>query len=262
MTAGGTGSSSRHSAAVAARRASPPGRRFFVPIGVQATGGRFRDLPGVAGDVARMSRAFSRLGYAVAGAPPNPSAAELRLALGGWLEATNLQRSDGLVLYFSGHGLFAGGDHYLCPRGVDLDLIAATGLKASDLVDLVVRRRSRPGRFWLILDCCQAGGALDDGLLGAVAAAEADAFVLAAGTPWDQARDGQFSRAFCAAIGGGRGARGRPAFDRGPARSLDGVTQAINRRVVGPRAVQAAVCRARFDLLDEAEVVPAGRRGR
>jgi len=179
-----------------------------------------------------------------------PSSAELRAALHARVDGAVLGHADALVLYYSGHGLVVGGDHYLCPRGFDRDDVTATGLKTRELVELVVRRRCRPGRFWLILDCCQAGGVLEDGLLTTLAAAGTDAFVLAASSSWGPAQDGVFSRAFCAAV---RGVARRPGAPPG----LDAVTQSINRGLGrglarGPNAVQAAVCRARFDLLDTA----------
>src|SRR5436190_5661995 len=101
------------------------GRRFFLPLGVSATGGRFRDLPGVTDDVARVGRAFRGLGYAPVGAPANPSAGELLETLRAWLDRARLGRADALVLYFSGHGLVVEGEHYLCPRGFDPDCVAS-----------------------------------------------------------------------------------------------------------------------------------------
>jgi hypothetical protein len=201
-------------------------------------------------DVARMAGVFDRLGYTVVDRTPNPRAAQLRDELGAWLEGAALGPSDAVVLYFSGHGLVAAGDHYLCPRGFDRDDLATTGLKTRDMIDLVMRRKARPGRFWLILDCCQAGGVLHDGLLGALAVGPANAFVLAASGGWDQALDGCFSRAFCAAVHETSRARTRRTA------SLDQLTQSINHRAGDQRAVQLSISSERFDLLDPA----SGRR--
>lgn len=238
--------SARASLAPAGASARPRrGRRFFLPIGVPAPGGMLRDLPGVPADVARMGAAFVRLDYEVMDAAPNPSARELRDALFDRVESTMIGPADALVVYFSGHGLVVAGDHYLCPRGFDRDDAARTGIKTRELVELIVRSRWRPGRLWLILDCCQAGGVLEDGLLAAVAAAGTDAFVLAASGSWGPAQDGRFSRAFCSAVG--RATRGA----RASCDALGAIMQAINRRRSGdPRAIQATVCRSRFDLLD------------
>jgi len=234
----------------APRGGRPPagGRRVFVRVGAPAPGGALRDLAGVPDDLARMGKAFAHLDYDVTAAVCNPSPGELRAGVRERVEAARLGHSDALVLYYSGHGLVVDGDHYLCPRGFDRDDVTTTGLKTRELIELVVRRRHRPGRFWLILDCCQAGGVLDDGLLATLAGAGTDAFVLAASGGWGPAQDGVFSRAFCAAVCGGR--RGAPG-------GLDGITHSINRRLSrrlsrGPCVVQAAVCRARFDLLDAA----------
>jgi len=221
-------------------------RRVFFPIGVPAPGGMLRDLPRVDDDLARMRRAFTALDYAVVDTRPNPSVAELRAMLGAPLDEARLGQADALVLYFSGHGLVVGGDHYLCPRGFARDDVGSTGLKTSELIEQVVRRKWRPGRFWLILDCCQAGGVIEDGLLATMAVAGADAFVLAASGSWGQSQDGTFSRAFCAAV------RRMGSGERGVRGTLDSITQDINRRCSPAlRAVQATVCSARFDLLDD-----------
>lgn len=232
----------------AGERSLRAGRRVFVPLGAPLAGRAFRELPAVAGDLDRMARTFQHLDYEVSEPVCNPSSAELRAALRARVDGAGLDHADALVLYYSGHGLVVDGDHYLCPKGFDRDDVTTTGLKTRDLVELVVRRRHRPGRFWLILDCCQAGGVLEDGLLATLAGAGTDAFVLAASGSWGPARDGDFSRAFCAAVRAGR--RGRPV----PA-GLDAITQSINRRLSrvlshGHSVVQAGVCRGRFNLLD------------
>jgi len=232
-----------------APRGRPAGRRVFVRVGAPAPGGAFRALAGVPADLERMGKAFAHLDYDVAEPVCNPSPVELRAGVRERVDGADLGQADALVLYYSGHGLFVDGDHYLCPKGFDRDDVAITGLKTRELIELVIRRRRRPGRFWLILDCCQAGGVLEDGLLATMAGAGTDAFVLAASGSWGPAQDGLFSRAFCAALRGGRWGR------RGAAGGLDAITQTINRRLSrgrlrGPTVVQAAVCRARFDLLD------------
>jgi hypothetical protein len=227
------------------------GRRVFVRVGVPAPGRALRQLPGVEADLERMGTAFAHLDYDVTRSICNPSSGELRAGLREQVEGAGLGHEDALVLYYSGHGLVVDGDHYLCPSGFDRDDVATTGLKTRELIEVVVRRRRRPGRFWLILDCCQAGGVLEDGLLTTLAGAGTDAFVLAASGSWGPAQDGLFSQAFCAAV---RGAR---PSSSGPAAGLDALTQTINRRLCrglsrGPGVVQAAVCRARFDLRDRA----------
>ena len=231
------------------RRHAPAGRRLFVSVGAARPGGALRALPGVAGDLARVGQAFAHLDYDVTEAVREPSSAELRAALRERVDGAGLGHEDALVVYYSGHGLVVGGDHYLCPRGFDRDDVTATGLKTRELIELVVRRRRRPGRFWLILDCCQAGGVLEEGLFTTLAQAGTDAFLLASSGSWGPAQDGVFSRAFCAAVRGVT--RGR----RPPPPALDAITHSINRHLVrgrspGGNVVQAAVCRGRFDLLD------------
>ena len=224
-----------------APRPRDPGRRFFVPIGVGRAGGAFRELEGVPGDLARMTRLFEARGYEVVPVPVDPTAAELRAALVVGLDAAAPGHADAVVVYFSGHGCVIDGDHYLCCRGFSKDRPPTTGLKTEELLELALRRRPRAGKLWLILDCCEAGAAIDAGLCRGLVGSGAEVFVVSSTCGWSEAYDGAFSRAFAAAAGGA--ARGA---------SLDRLVAAVNARRPETRAVQAAFAWSAFDLLDGA----------
>jgi hypothetical protein len=138
--------------------------------------------------------------------------------------------------------------------GFNRDQLATTAFKTQDLVELALRRKARPGKLWLILDCCQAGAVLNEGLYRALGDNETETFILAASGAWGQVLDGSFSGALHDVLD--------EAAQRSAAPSLDGITQAINDRWTGPRAVQAGFSSSRFDFLDR--VVPGespkGRR--
>jgi hypothetical protein len=224
-------------------RRGSPGRRFFVAIGAGRPGGSLRDLQGVPRDLVRMGRLFQARGYTTVRLGEDLDAFRLRAALCRWLMQAKLQPVDTVVIYFSGHGCVVDGDHYLCCRGFRKDAAATTGLKAQDLAELTLRRNPRPGKLWLILDCCAAGGVLNDAFYRVLAAANAQVFVLAATGSWSEAFDGSFSRAFQAAVGARGGAR-RVKI------ALDQLTEAINARRPGGRAVLATLSWSRFNLLD------------
>jgi uncharacterized caspase-like protein len=217
-------------------------QRFFVPIGVGRPGGSLRDLDAVSLDLERMSRLFEARGYSTVSIAPDLDVAGLRAALGRWLDKASPGPADAAVLYFSGHGCVVDGDHYLCGRGFSMDRAAATGLKTQDLLEVVLRRRPRPGKLWVILDCCAAGGVLNNEVLSrGLVASGAEVFVLAASGAWSAAFDGSFSAAFGAAVAG----------EAGGGTSLDRLAAAVNARRPEARAVAAAVCWSGFDLLDE-----------
>lgn len=220
------------------------GRRFFLPIGMDRPGGVLRDLARVGADVATMTRLFSGLGYRRVRLPRNLTAKALHSQLDRWLDRTVPGQEDALVVYYTGHGCVAEGDHYLCPTGFDRDRLAATAFKTQGLIELFTRRRARPGKLWIVLDCCQAGGVLCDGLYGAMGGQATATFLLAASGSWGQVVDGTFAEALQNAVAAASGAT-PPATA-----SLDQLTQAINERWSGPRAIQASVSSLRFDFLD------------
>lgn len=222
------------------------GRRFFIPIGIPRPGGSLRDLAAVPHDLVRLEDLFGDrgLGYRMVAMPENPSALEVQAALCRWLAHADLDHRDAVVIYYSGHGIISGRDHFLCTRGFDADQIAATALKTEEVLSLVMRRKHRPGRLWLILDCCQAGGVLTEGLSRAMYGEGGDIFVLAASSSWGQTLDGTFSAALSRVAAGPTGRKGatRPL-------SLDQLADALNRQRLSCRVVQAAVSSSRFDLL-------------
>lgn len=216
-------------------------RRFFVPIGVGRPGGRLRPLDGVPRDLEGMTRIFEARGYQAVPVGPDLDAAGLRAALGRWLDEAAPGPADAAVLYFSGHGCVVDGDHYLCPQGFSADQAAATGLKTQDLVELVVRRRPPPGKLWVIIDCCAAGGVLTNEILSrGLVASGAEVFVLAASGAWSPTFDGSFSAAFGSALA-----------VAGAVPSLDRLVAAINARRPEARAVAAGFSWSGFDLFDE-----------
>lgn len=228
----------QHNARQAAHGA---GRRFFLPIGVERPGGTLRDLAGVPGDLERMRDVFAGRGYDVVPFANDPTPASLRDGFAEWLERAQPGHQDAVTIYFSGHGAVVDSDHYLCARGFDMSRPATTGFKTQDLVELALRRSPRPGRLWLILDCCQAGGVLSDGFFRALGSSESDTFVLAASGSWSPTFDGSFSGAFRDSLAEDENVGGA---------ALDHLTELINMRRSGPSAIQAGISSRRFDLLD------------
>jgi len=220
-------------------RPLPPGRRFFVPIGVGRPGGDLRDLDRVPDDIVRLSRLFAARGYSVVSFAANLTAAELRAAFANWLERCSLGPADNVTVYFSGHGCVVDGDHYLCCKDFSKDAAAATGLRAQELAELALRRQRRPGKLWLIIDCCAAGGVLNDGFSRGLAESGSEVFVLAAAGAWSPTSDGSFSASFRDVLA-----------HTGRAPSLDQLTGAINQRRPYPRSIAASFSWNRFDLLD------------
>lgn len=219
----------------------------------------FRDLPGVPRDVERMNELFSDLGYALVSLPLEPTANRLREQLTEWLSQAALGPSDAVVIYYSGHGsLTSGGDHYLCPVGFDAAQPALTGLKTQHLAEFLLAGRLRPGRFWLILDCCQAGGVFRDAHCNGMSGDETDTFILAASSSWGQVSDGSFSVTFRDAVCDAN------AQTTGGVVSLDRLVGALNQRWRGGRAIQSGVSARPFDLLDRSarpRHLPRPRRG-
>jgi hypothetical protein len=217
--------------------------RFFIPIGVPSPGETLPELPGVAGDLDRLRSVFvDGLGYTPGPLLDNPSAAELRAGLNRWLAETKLTSEDAVVIYYSGHGHIAPTGHYLYTRDFHKDAVA-DGLRSHALIELVVGRKARPGKVWLILDCCHAGGVLIPELYRDVIVGQTDTFVLAASGSYGQAMDGAFSGAFHEA-----------ARRRGRRISLDRITDAINGKLGrargGTPAIQFSLASKPFDFLD------------
>lgn len=221
-----------------------PTRRYFLPIGVPQPGISLPNLPAVRRDLARMRTVFvGSLGYAPVTLPPNPSASELRQGLNHWLRQTALTDDDAVVIYYSGHGHIDVTGHYLYTAGFRKDALA-DGLRSNVLVDLVLGRAARPGKLWLILDCCHAGAILVSDLFRELRTGRTDIFVLAASGAFGQAIDGAFSGAFQRATRrlGGSGV------------SLDRITAAINAEFArtgrSVPALQIGMSTKQFDLLD------------
>ncbi|MEP7049353.1 MAG: SUMF1/EgtB/PvdO family nonheme iron enzyme [Pseudomonadota bacterium] len=228
------------------------GRRFFLGIGVPEAGGMFSALPEVAADLERMRSVFvSRLGYEHVALPENPDAQELRAALNRWLVQTQLGPADRVVFYYSGHGYVAGGSHYLCTRGFRAEVFAE-GLRTSDLAGLVLGRDARPGKLFLIVDCCFASRAAGRTLV-AQALERNDCYLLAASAE-GPAYDGLFSRAFATVVD----AEGAPS-------SLDELAAALKSHVGHRQSLRhLGVGEGRFDFLDGASpgAVPLASSGR
>lgn len=227
-------------------------RRVFLAITVARPGPPLRDLPAVEPDAARLARLFAGLGYRVAPSIRNPSAAVLRVELADRLAGACLGRDDDLVVYYSGHGCVADGTHHLCTAGFDRDQLATRAFRTEELVELVVRRRPRPGKLWLILDCCQAGAVMTEGLFRVLGMSQTAAFVMAATGSWGEATDGSFAAGLESTVAE---LWRRP----GMAPSLDAITAALNARRTGHPAVQASLSSARFDFLDGSGARPRHR---
>jgi hypothetical protein len=218
-----------------------------LAIGVQQPGGMLRGLERVGTDLAHVTRLFRALGYRRGPLLRNPTAATLRERLGVWLDEARLDSADQLVIYYTGHGCVAEGNHYLCPAGFDQDRLATTAVGSAELVGLVLRRTCRPGHLWVILDCCQAGGVITGALLHGLDAPGSATFLLAASSTWGDTADGSLAGALIDVVGAARRRR-----KRGAAVSLDEITGAINVARGGHPAIQASLSSTRFDLLEPA----------
>lgn len=75
-----------------------------------------------------------------------------------------------LLLYYVGHGGFAGSDYLLAIKRTNRDLRAATSLRMRDLAE-GVRRASPNIRRYLILDCCFAAAAYAEFMGGPISVA-------------------------------------------------------------------------------------------
>jgi uncharacterized caspase-like protein len=69
---------------------------------------------------------------------------------------TSAHREDTLLLYYSGHGLLAASQLYLCARDTNGARVNVLGLGASWIHD-TIDGWNRGGRVIIVLDCCYAG---------------------------------------------------------------------------------------------------------
>jgi formylglycine-generating enzyme required for sulfatase activity len=181
------------------------------------------------------------LGYRQVPFVNNPNAEELRAALSQWLAGAGLAADDTLVVYYSGHGFEYRAAHYLCTRGFRQSAVG-DALRSEALVGVILARDPRPGKLWLILDCCNAGGVLTAELFTQIQMGETAGFVLAASSAYGQAIDGAFSLAFVEAF---ERIRAAPSWDQ--------LIERVNAKLQGggrERAIGLVLSTVGFDLLD------------
>src|SRR5215211_6213873 len=121
----------------------------------------YDDLHGAEADARRMHKAL---------VAPNgdydPGASKLLLSpTGGELDEQidalfDLDQIVVLTIYFAGHGEVKGGFCYLCPSDVRGDRLSATALSLTALFNKL--SELRPRQVNLVMDSCQAGGAMLD----------------------------------------------------------------------------------------------------
>jgi sulfatase modifying factor 1 len=220
-----------------------PPTRFFLPIGVPAPGGN-RPVLRTARDIDDMRKLFvDSLDYELVPVLDNPTAEELRNALGRWLRLAKLHPGDAVVVYYTGHGEASKGAHFLITRETLPNEVPRTSFRTADLLTLLAggeHSGNNPSKIWLILDCCNAGDALTQELFQAVARPHVDLFVLAATHRGAVAFNGVFCREFLLHFGAQRGEL-----------NFEATVAHMNARLIGaglPETVGAVVASHEFDF--------------
>ncbi len=93
-------------------------------------------LPSVTGDLKRIVDLFAaNLGYerVLPGLGDNPTYAEISRKLGRWLKDAARTASDRIVLYYSGHGVFENGVHYLLTSDSEMSTLEGTAFQVASL---------------------------------------------------------------------------------------------------------------------------------
>ncbi|MET7687470.1 caspase family protein [Streptomyces sp. NPDC005483] len=132
------------------------GRRFLVSVGVST----YQDsgitaLPGATVDASRVADLLVPMGYerVLAGVSANPSRNKLVDELDEWVYEAELGPEDTVVLYFAGHGVKEGAEHYLLCSDHRPGRWS-TAVRADELAKPMVR--STVGHLLVVLDTCFA----------------------------------------------------------------------------------------------------------
>lgn len=184
--------------------ATDDSRRFLIAAGT-AHYREFGELPSVPEDLRKIVGFFSRVGYSeqLPEIRHDPSSAALRVALSGWLHASNRHAADTVVIYYSGHGDIQAGYFYLLTADTRQGEYEATAFPA-DSVLKELGEIPTVRRMLLIIDACYAGqGALEALTVAARMASyqnftgeDEGVWVVAATSPKQEAEEGYFVDAF------------------------------------------------------------------
>jgi WD40 repeat protein len=189
-------------------------RRFLIAAGTAKYDKLPEDqqLPSVYQDLARIVDCFTACGYeqALVNVCKDPSAEELKEALGQWLE--DRSASDQVIFYYSGHGEFVERDgYYLACRDAKYDaegqLSSSKAFSAEEIAKAISQSQLQDALIILDICFCTAG-------LFGFSKKAADLFygrqwktdlphgihLIAASREWQKANEGVFSVAFCNAL--------------------------------------------------------------
>jgi Caspase domain len=187
-------------------------RRYLIAAGT-ATYKHLGSLPSVTDDITRVVDCFTGLGYTrvLPELGEDPDVDDLRRCLGDWLSGEERRPSDLLILYYSGHGERVENDtHYLAARNTRYSgpmILPHTAFPDEELASSL--RVSPIQHALIILDTCFAGEGIT-AFSGRALKALSDRrwtdewprgiYLIAAAQRRQQAQEGVFSKALCAAI--------------------------------------------------------------
>jgi WD40 repeat protein len=179
-------------------------RRFLVAAGTEhyEDGDELRSVPD---DLRKVVEFFGRLGYEeqLSELRLDPTSTALRRALSEWLNGSDRQTSDTVVIYYSGHGDTQASFFYVLTADSKENRYADTALRA-DYVLEALGENPRVRRVLLILDACYAGqGGFDAASIAARMAPylnfsgdDEGVWVVAAAGPKQEAQERLFADAF------------------------------------------------------------------
>lgn len=128
---------------------------------------RYSDLPGLANpanDARAVAQLLGNLGFEV-NSVVDGDVARLTLSLNRFVE--DATRADVALLYYSGHGIEAGGENYLVPVDADLSSLADASRRLVPITDLLVRLRTAVPVAIVLLDACRTNPFPPDAVVAA-----------------------------------------------------------------------------------------------
>src|SRR5260370_19363995 len=139
----------------------------------------------------------------------NPKSGDLRDRLDRWFQSEKRDRSDWVVLYYTGHANVVGGNLYLLTTDFEPNLYAATAFNLGELSAMVAAERGfrQPRRvlnLLVIVDSCSAGAGTEE-LTSRFAEVAARAsggsfYLLGTALPLEEADAGAFAKALIEVI--------------------------------------------------------------